>query len=111
MLFSPVGTPFELLDQELDLPLVLPNSVRLSTTLSKHAVSWLGDRAFFNLESLYLVRLRSPRLLLLNVLDLIRGLVNPHRVTILNLTWPVHVNGLLPRYSTGIAALAMLTYC
>ena len=112
MLFCPVGTPFELLNQELDLPLVLSDTVGLSTSFAEDAVCRLGDCDFIKLEACGQELLGSPWLLILNLFVLVWRLIDPHRVTILNFAGLVLVvGGLLARYDTGVAALAVLGDC
>ena len=112
MLFCPVGTPFELLDQELDLPLVLSDTIGLSTSFAEETVCRLGDCAFIKLKACGQEPLGCPWLLILNLLELVWRLINPHRVTILNFAGLVLVvGGLLARYDTGVAALAVLGDC
>ena len=119
MLFGPIRTPFELLDQELDLTLVLADTVRLPAPLAKDATADRLLMALLSVKHRGLIRLRCPRLVFIlhilhvhlpqvNLLALIWSLVNPHRITILNLAWPVQLDGLLARDRVGIAAFAVL---
>ena len=69
--------------------------------------------ALIYLEHRSLVGIRCPRLIIIhlfvkvNLFVLIRSLVNPHRIAILNLTWPVQLGGLLARDGVD-TALAVL---
>ena len=100
------------MDQELDLPLVLSDTVGLATSFAKETICRLGDCAFIKLEARGLESLGCPGLLILHLLELVGRLINPHRVTILNFAWLVLVVGrLLARYNTGVAALAVLGDC